>query len=57
MAVDPKLLVIKPINEIQTALDPLSGQALIYDGGNELKKASLQGIKDRLRKYHSNSQG
>lgn len=48
MAVDPKLLVIKPINEIQTASDPLSGQALIYDGGNELKKASLQGIKDSV---------
>lgn len=42
MPVNPDLLVIKPINDIPTVLNPTVGEILYYDGSNELKKTSVQ---------------
>lgn len=48
MAVDPKLLVIKPVNQLQNDPNPLNSRMLSYDGSNNLKLASLQGIKNSV---------
>ena len=41
MAIDPKLLVLKPVSELETVNNPTTGSLLFYDGGDELKKTGV----------------
>ena len=41
MAIDPNLLVLKPVSELETVNNPTTGSLLFYDGGHELKKTSV----------------
>lgn len=42
MAIDPKLLVVKPVSELPTVANPTTGEILYYDGTGDLKKTSVQ---------------
>lgn len=47
MAVDPNLLVVVPIDEIETVLGlPNNGWVLFYDGGNNMKKMSIDNFNN-----------
>ena len=41
MEIDPNLLVLKPVSELETVNNPTTGSLLFYDGGDELKKTSV----------------
>ena len=41
MAIDPKLLVIKPVNELESVTGLQAGELLFYDGSNNLKKIDI----------------
>lgn len=41
MAIDPKLLVIKPVNELDSVTGLQAGELLFYDGSNNLKKIDI----------------
>lgn len=45
MAIDPKLLVIKPFDELSVSNNPLNAQTLLYDGSLELKRYPLNNLK------------
>lgn len=48
MAIDPKLLVIKPVSELQNEPNPLNAKVLMYNGGDELKTTPLDSIKAEI---------
>ena len=41
MAIDPKLLVIKPVDELESVTGLQAGELLFYDGSNNLKKIDI----------------
>lgn len=41
MAINPNLLVIKPVNELESVTGLQAGQILFYDGSNNLKKIDV----------------
>lgn len=41
MAIDPKLLVIKPVNELESVAGLQAGELLFYDGSDNLKKIDI----------------
>lgn len=48
MAIDPKLLVIKPVSELQNEPNPLNAKVLMYNGGDDLKTTPLDSIKAEI---------
>lgn len=51
MAIDPKLLVIKPVSELETVINPTTGEVLYYDGSNDLKKTSVESFFQMLNTF------
>lgn len=51
MAIDPKLLVVKPVSELETVVNPTTGQVLYYDGSNNLKKTSVESFFQMLNTF------
>lgn len=39
--IDPNLLVIKPVGELENVVNPTTGEVLYYDGSGDLKKTSV----------------
>ncbi|QIY92249.1 glycosyl hydrolase family 28-related protein [Chryseobacterium gallinarum] len=48
MAIDPKLLVVKPVSELETVDNPLSGKLLYYNGEENLKLVNVNAMVDML---------
>ena len=49
MAIDPKLLVLKPVSELATVNNPTTGSLLFYDGGDELKKTNVSDFYNAMQ--------
>lgn len=48
MAIDPKLLIIKPVSQLQNEPSPLNAKVLMYNGGGELKTTPLDDLKSLI---------
>lgn len=46
--IDPKLLVVKPVGELERISNPLTGDLLYYDGSANLKRSSLDGFRSLI---------
>ena len=49
MAIDPKLLVLKPVSELETVNNPTTGSLLFYDGGDKLKKTNVSDFYNAMK--------
>lgn len=49
MAIDPNLLVLKPVSELETVNNPTTGSLLFYDGGDKLKKTNVSDFYNAMQ--------
>lgn len=49
MAINPLLLNVKPVSELETVNNPTTGSLLFYDGGDKLKKTNVSDFYNAMQ--------
>lgn len=49
MAIDPKLLVLKPVSELETVSNPITRAYYFNDGGDKLKKTNVSDFYNAIK--------